>query len=112
MNNEKTEDLNPDQLENLLKAIEKDENIDVGNMMLMALYTGMRRGEMFKLQWRDINLDTGFILLKDPKGGPDQKVPVNDMVRGLLNSIVQTKSPYVFPGRKKNQRKRRSTRRL
>ena len=100
----RSEDLNPDQLENLLKAIEKDENIDVGNMMLMALYTGMRRGEMFKLQWRDINLDTGFILLKDPKGGPDQKVPVNDMVRGLLNSIVQTKSPYVFPGRNGGKR--------
>ena len=99
VNNEKTEDLTPEQLENLLKAIAEDENLDVGNMMKMALYTGMRRGEIFKLQWKDVNLDTGFILLKDPKGGPDQKIPINDMARSLLSSIIRSKSPFVFPGR-------------
>lgn len=104
MNNEKTEDLTPDQLEALLKAIDEDGNIDVGSMMKMALYTGMRRGEMFKLQWGEVNLDTGFILLKDPKGGPDQKIPINDMARYLLDSIGRTESPYVFPGRYGGQR--------
>ncbi|MBC2704803.1 site-specific integrase [Desulfobacula sp.] len=99
VNNEKTEDLSPAQLERLLKSIKEDGNIDVGNMMLMALYTGMRRGEMFKLQWKNINLDTGFILLADPKGGPDQKIPINDMARSLLDSIHRSRSPYVFPGR-------------
>ncbi len=99
VNNEKTEDLTSTQLENLLKAIKNDENKDVGNMMKMALYSGMRRGEMFKLQWKDINIDTGFVSLKDPKGGPDQKIPINDMTKDLLNGINRTKSPYVFPGR-------------
>ena len=99
VNNEKTEDLSPEQLERLLLSIKEDENIDVGNMMLMALYTGMRRGEMFKLQWKDVNLETGFILLKDPKGGQDQKIPINDMDMNLLNSITRSGSPYVFPGR-------------
>ncbi len=99
VNNEKTEDLTPAQLERLLQSIEKDENIDVGNMMKMALYTGLRRSEIFKLQWKDINFETNFILLRDPKGGPDQKIPINDMARDLLKSIVRTKSPFVFPGR-------------
>ncbi|WP_413871218.1 tyrosine-type recombinase/integrase, partial [Desulfobacula sp.] len=104
VNNEKTEDLTPEQLERLLKSIEEDGNIDVGNMMLMALYTGMRRGELFKLKWKDVNLDTGFILLKDPKGGPDEKIPINDMARNLLSSITRSKSLYVFPGRYGGQR--------
>jgi len=104
VNNEKTEDLTAEQLKRLLQSIEADENIDVGNMMLMALYTGMRRGEMFKLKWSDINLKTGFILLKDPKGGQDQKVPINDMASNLLNSITRRKSPYVFPGKNGNMR--------
>jgi len=99
VNNEKTEDLTSAQLERLLQSIEQDSNIDVGNMMKMALYTGMRRGEMFKLKWNDLNLKTGFILLKDPKGGPDQKIPINDMAKDLLNRIVKSKSPYVFPGK-------------
>ena len=104
VNNEATEDLTLAQLEQLLKSIEEDRNIDVGNMMRMALYTGMRRGEMFKLQWKNINIDTGFMLLADPKGGPDQKIPINDMARGLINSITQTRSPYVFPGKNGNKR--------
>ncbi|MFH1153889.1 MAG: integrase, partial [Pseudomonadota bacterium] len=79
VNNEKTEDLSPEQLTKLLDAIEQDENIDVGRIMKIALYTGMRKGEIFKLQWQDINFDNGFIFLHDPKGGVDQKIPMNDM---------------------------------
>lgn len=91
-------------MESLLAAIEDDENIDVGNIMKMALYTGMRRGEIFKLKWEHVNFETGFILLKDPKGGPDQKIPINDMAKNLLKNIVQAKSPYVFPGRHDGRR--------
>lgn len=107
VNNEKTEDLTPVQLESLLAAIDADQNIDVGRIMKMALYTGMRRGEIFNLQWRDINLETGFILIRDPKGGVDQKVPINDMARNLLNRIIRTRSSYVFPG--KGGKKRTTT---
>jgi integrase len=102
--NETTEDLTPEQLQYLLNAIEEDENIEVGNMMKMALYTGMRRGELFKLKWKDIYFETGFIFLKDPKGGPDQKIPMNDMAKTLLKNVTRTKSPYVFPGRNGEKR--------
>ena len=101
---EKTEDLTPDQLAKLLKAIDKDTNIQAANMMRMALFTGMRRGEMFKLKWKDINFDRAFISIKDPKGGPDQKIPVNDAARELLESHPRTRSQFVFPGRHGRQR--------
>jgi len=104
VNNEKTEDLTPAQLERLLQAIEEDGNVAVGNIMLMALYSGLRRSEIFKLKWADINLERGFIFLRDPKGGPDQKIPINDMTKDLLKSITREKSPYVFPGRYEGRR--------
>ena len=73
--------------------------------MLLALYTGMRRGEMFKLQWKNVDFERGFITLVDTKGGKDQLIPLNDAARGLLNSIKRVKgSPFVFPGREGNQR--------
>jgi integrase len=97
VNNIKTEDLTQEQLDKLLKTINADSNIIVGGMMKMALYTGMRRGEMFKLQWKDVNLDSGFIFIRDPKGGIDQKIPINDLARDLLESLPRT-SKYVFPG--------------
>jgi len=104
VNNEKTEDLTPDQLTKLLRAIEKDSNTMAANMMKMALYTGMRRGEMFKLKWNDINFERAFISIRDPKGGPDQKIPLNDAARELLNSHPRSRSQFVFPGRGGRQR--------
>jgi integrase len=104
VDNEKTEDLTPDQLTKLLKAIEKDSNTMAANMMRMALFTGMRRGEMFKLKWKDIDFERGFINIIDPKGGPDQKVPLNDAARDLLKSHPKKRSQFVFPGRKGRQR--------
>jgi len=86
VNNLKTEDLTTEQLKSLLKAIDKDENINAANIMRMELYTGMRRGEIFKLKWKDIDFDRGFIHIVDPKGGPDQIIPLNDAARDLLQS--------------------------
>jgi integrase len=104
VNNEKTEDLTPDQLTKLLKAIDKDSNTMAANMMRMALFTGLRRGEMFKLKWKDVDFNRGFINIKDPKGGPDQRVPLNDAARDLLKSHPRTRSQFVFPGRGGRQR--------
>jgi integrase len=104
IDNVKTEDLTPKQLSKLLVAIERDTNVQAANIMKLALFTGMRRGEMFKLKWRDIDFNRGFINIKDPKGGPDQKIPLNDAARELLKSHPRTKSPYVFPGRGGRQR--------
>lgn len=105
VHNEKTEDLTPDQLTRLLDAIEKDDHPHAGAMMLMALYTGMRRGEMFKLKWSDIDFDRGFIHIVDPKGGPDQKIPLNDAASELLENLPKHEtSEFVFPGRGGRQR--------
>jgi integrase len=100
----KTEDLTPDQMGRLLQVINEDSNTQAANLMKMALFTGMRRGEMFKLKWDDINFDRGFIHIRDPKGGPSQKIPLNEAARGLLESHPRTDSPYVFPGRNGEQR--------
>ncbi|MCG2750370.1 MAG: site-specific integrase [Desulfobacteraceae bacterium] len=104
INNTSTEDLTPDQLQKLLKAIDNAEDINGANIMRMALFTGMRASEIFKLEWRDIDFDRGFIHIRDPKGGPDQKIPLNDSTRDLLNNHPRGKSQYVFPGRKGKQR--------
>jgi integrase len=71
----------------------------------MALYTGMRRGELFKLEWKHIDFDRGFINIIDPKGGPSQTIPLNDAARAILRDHPRTKdSPYVFPGRSGKRR--------
>jgi integrase len=104
VNNAVTEDLTPKQLSVLLKVIDDDANEQAKAMMKMALYSGLRRGEILKLKWDDIDFQRGFISIRDPKGGADQKIPLNDYSRRLLESVPKTKSIYVFPGPEGNQK--------
>lgn len=98
VNNSKTEDLTIKQLKRLLKIIKKSEHPQAGPMMLMALYTGMRRGELFRLRWQDIDFERGFIRLLNPKGGQDQVIPLNVAARALLENHPRA-SEYVFAGK-------------
>jgi integrase len=97
--NLKTEDLTPEMLKKLLKAIDEDYDIQTANFVKIALYTGMRRSEIFRLQWEDIDCQHGFIYLRDPKGGPDQKIPLNNAARSVFKCQPKIDSSYVFPGR-------------
>ncbi|ABK19662.1 tyrosine-type recombinase/integrase [Syntrophobacter fumaroxidans] len=104
VNNLRTEDLTPDELAKLMDAIEKDENLIAANLMKMALFTGMRRGELFRLKWSDLDFERGFIHIRGPKGGVDQTIPVNEEARKILQSHRRTNSGFVFPGRGGHQR--------
>lgn len=86
VDNQKTEDLTSEQLKNLIKAIDNSTDIEAANIMRLALYTGMRRGEMFKLTWNDIDFQRGFISIRNPKGGVSQKIPLNEQARQILES--------------------------
>lgn len=100
VNNVTTEDLDERQLIRLLEVLEHDRNRRIANMMKLALLTGMRRGELFRLKWQDIDFRRGFITIRDPKGGMDQQIPLNLAARRVFKEQPKT-SEYVFPGRGK-----------
>jgi integrase len=107
INNIKTEDLSLDQLSQLMEAMVQEPDIQAANFMRMAFFTGMRRGELFKLKWDDIDFERGFIRIRQPKGGIDQTIPMNRAAHDLLqNHPRNDSSPYVFPGRSGRQRTR------
>lgn len=98
--NKKTEDLTPEELGRLLNAIDEEKgNPHVAKMLKVALLTGLRRGEIFRLRWDDIAFEKGFVHLHDTKGGKSHAIPLNPSAREVLKSVEQTSSPYVFPGR-------------
>ncbi|MFC1557566.1 tyrosine-type recombinase/integrase [candidate division KSB1 bacterium] len=97
VNNVITEDLTSEQISKLLIAIEQDENEIAKNVMMMALFTGMRRTEILNLKWSDINFERKFLLIRDPKGGLNQKIPLNSQAESILTNIEETKYPYIFP---------------
>ncbi|MGR0479993.1 MAG: tyrosine-type recombinase/integrase [Candidatus Electronema sp. V4] len=98
VDNVKTEDLSQEQLRRLLTVLEADGG-PAAQMMRLALCTGMRRGELFKLQWSDVDFERGFIHLREPKGGRSQKIPLNSSARELLLAVPRQSGGYVFPAK-------------
>jgi len=97
VDNQKTEDLTPDQIQALFKAMDADPNQEAAALMQLALFTGMRRGELFKLKWADVDFHRGFISIRSPKGGRDAKIPMNKAAREVFESIPKSEREFVFP---------------
>lgn len=111
VNNMVKDFLSSEQITNLFNAIEQEPDIQIANIMKIAIFTGMRRGEILRLQWNDIkitkgnnNTMNGYAILRNPKGGVDQTIPLSvDAIQIFLNH-PKTSSPFVFPDSNGNQR--------
>ena len=99
--NYKTEELSNAQLQKLMQVLEEESDIQVSNLVRLALYTGMRRGELFNLNWGDIDFYNKTITVKSDKKGDQPTIPLNEMAEKVLVEHAQTEngSKFVFPGR-------------
>ena len=53
--------LEPDEIAKLLKEAEQD---DYCNLFIVAMFTGMRQGELLRLSWECVDFKTGIITVK------------------------------------------------
>ena len=97
-NNTTTEYLEPEQLRDLLQALDTEEPI-TANMFRFVLFTGLRRGELLKLEWGDVNFENKELLLRDTKAGSDQTHPLSEQALEILSNQPKHASgcDYVFP---------------
>ena len=67
-------------------------------IVITALYTGMRRGEILSLQWNQVDLEKDIITIKRTKSGKDRLVPMGESLKNLLLLLRSETSPsdYVF----------------
>ena len=66
-------------------------------LFMLAVWTGLREGDICTLRWKDINLEQRFISLKTRKTGARVQIPISNQLYAFLASIRKTKSEYVFP---------------
>jgi integrase len=99
--NFKTEELTNAQLQKLMQVLEEESDIQVSNLVRLALYTGMRRGELFNLNWGDIDFYNKTITVKSDKKGDQPTIPLNEMAEKVLIEHAHTEngSKFVFAGR-------------
>jgi integrase len=66
-------------------------------IVITALNTGMRRGEILGLQRKHLDLTHGFILLDKTKNGDRREIPINKTMQELFESIPKRlDSTYIF----------------
>lgn len=108
--NEVVEYLEPEQSARLKEVLDAWPSRDAARMLELAMFTGMRRGEVFKLKEQDVDFRSGIIAIKTPKGGKTVSIPMNPIARFILTEQIAWKeatfpvSPYVFPGKNGGQR--------
>lgn len=109
--NEVIEHLTPEETRRFLDTARSWPARDVGNMLLLAFFTGMRRGEIFKLQDEDVAFDLKLLRLRDPKGRKTLSIGMSSLVENLLREQMAWRdanypgSPFVFPGKDGNMRR-------
>ena len=64
-----------------------------------ALGTGMRRGELLDLEWRDVDLDRRLIVVRRSKNGEPRDVPLPAPVVALLGRLSDRVIPLHRPDR-------------
>ncbi len=100
LNNQVTEFLNDDELNSLLDVLGQWPNRMSAGFVSFCLHTGLRRGELFNLQWDDVDLTRQTMTLKNPKGKLDQTLPMSDKAVDILRNLPKEfDTPWVFCGK-------------
>lgn len=91
--------LTPDEQQRLLAACRASKNPGLYPLVLLALSTGARRGELFSLRWQDVDLVEGSLRLAQTKNKDRRAVPVRgpalEVLRAWRNGHAV--SAWVFP---------------
>ena len=103
IDNQKTEFLTDEELTRLLDTLDTWPFRESAAFIKFALFTGLRRGELFKLAWDDVDFERGMLTLKDPKGGMTESIPVSAEAMEVLKALEVT-STFVFAGKDGKQR--------
>ncbi len=85
----------------LLKACKESRNALLYPAVILALSSGMRQGELMRLQWPNVNLKTGFIILHETKNGERRRVPLAGHALELLRENAKVRrldTDLLFPG--------------
>ena len=91
--------LSPEEQERLLRACWDSQNSSLYPLVLLALTTGARRGELFSLRWQDVDLDRGFLRLEHTKNTDRRAVPVPQVTLEVLWTCREGRqeTDWLFP---------------
>ena len=90
--------LNDEERTRLLDAARKSQSPVLYTITVIALTTGMRKGEIMQLQCEDIDFENKRINLKTSKNGLPRKIPLIGHALELIRNIYSLRSFEQFKG--------------
>ena len=95
-NNRRLRYLSLEEIERLLAIA--DESLRP--LLITALHTGLRRGELFHLTWHDVDFKQGIIRVVRTKNGERREIPTSATLQATLQRLPRRlDSEHVFPGK-------------
>lgn len=101
-NNRRLRFLNEGEVNSLLSNC----NGYLKDIVLLALNTGMRKGEIFHLKWQDINFELRLIHVSDSKNNEARDIPINNVLYETLKALkdkAEEGQDYIFINPKTNK---------
>ncbi|WP_095996117.1 integrase family protein [Serratia oryzae] len=109
----KTERIRTNDLGRWLKAVEQvrqesaavrdDVSVSICDALDMALFTGLRRAEVFGLEWDRVNIGGRYFWIDTTKNGDPLELPITDTLLAIFRRRLRLKNDtqtIVFNGRK------------
>ena len=96
--------LSEDERASLLEACRSSTDSRLFLLVLLALATGARQGEILGLRWRDLDLTKGVAILHHTKNDDRRSVPITGVALEVLrerSACRHLPSDYVFVGTKR-----------
>ena len=108
VNNERVDYLPPAKLKRLLEVADQDPHPQVVDVLRLALFSGLRRGEIFGLQWDDINFKTDFITIRieHAKSQREEKIKMNALTKVLLLNARRKRAIEIREKKRKSKKKK------
>jgi integrase len=88
--------LNGAELEHIMQSAQRCRNQLILPIIVFAVETAMRRGEILSLEWQNIDEERRSVLLPHTKNGYSRTIPLSSRALGILQSLPKT-DERVFP---------------
>lgn len=92
VNNARTRRLELGEEQRLFEAADATRNPMVRHLIILALESAMRLGELLSLEWENINIEQREAFLPHTKNGKARKVPLSSVAITALNNIQRNEN--------------------
>lgn len=93
--------LDDDERDRLLASCRASRSKVLYAIVVLAISTGMRQGEILNLKWKDIDLSRSRLVLHETKNNERRAVPIVGLAQEVLSDLSKVRridSQLVFPG--------------